>query len=62
MSVKVEWSAGFLPKQGEKASSVGYQVEKAPCIRTLDMGGGVNQIDVSIKDGMLNARSAPRQL
>lgn len=59
---KIKWAAGFLPKQGEKASSLGYQVEKAPCIRTFDTGGGVNQIDISIKDRMLNTRSASGQL
>ena len=37
--MKIEWSAGFLPKQGS-AAGIGYQEEKAACVRTTDMGGG----------------------
>ena len=36
----IEWSAGFLPQQGSAAKGIGFQEEKAPCIRTFEMGGG----------------------
>ena len=36
---KVEWSAGFLPRQGSKAQGLGWQEEKAACLRTFDTGG-----------------------
>ena len=39
METKIEWSAGFLPQQGWASQGVGYQVEKAACVRVGDMGG-----------------------
>ena len=39
MKNRVKWSAGFLPQQGSSAQGVGFQEEKASCIRTFDMGG-----------------------
>ena len=35
----IEWSAGFLPRQGSATKGIGFQEEKAPCIRTFEMGG-----------------------
>lgn len=32
-------SAGFLPRQGSKAQGLGWQKEKAACLRTFDTGG-----------------------
>ena len=37
--MKIEWSAGFLPQQGWASKGVGFQVEKAACVRVGDMGG-----------------------
>lgn len=39
METKIEWSAGFLPRQGSKAQGLGWQEEKAACLRTFDTGG-----------------------
>ena len=39
MDKKIEWAAGFLPQQGWASQGVGFQVEKAACVRVGDMGG-----------------------
>lgn len=56
---KIKWAAGFLPKQGEKASSLGYQVEKAPCIRTFDTGGVLIKLTYQSKTGCLTQGAHP---
>lgn len=45
METKIEWSAGFLPWQGSKAQGLGWQEEKAACLRTFDTGGGIDKKD-----------------
>ena len=60
MSARIEWAAGFLPNMGGKALGIGYEEEIAPCLS--GQLGGANQIDISIKDRMLNARGASGQL
>ena len=42
MEREVKWSAGFLPRQGSKAQGLGWQEEKAACLRTFDTGGGLD--------------------
>lgn len=42
MDKKIEWAAGFLPQQGWTSQGVGFQVEKAACVRVGDMGGGTS--------------------
>ena len=37
--LKILLSAGFLPRQGSKAQGIGWQEEKAACLRTFDTGG-----------------------
>lgn len=44
MEREVEWSAGFLPRQGSKAQGLGWQEEKAACLRTFDTGGVIVKI------------------
>ena len=44
MEREIEWSAGFLPRQGSKAQGLGWQEEKAACLRTFDTGGAIVKI------------------
>ena len=60
-------SAGFLPRQGSKAQGLGWQEEKAACLRTFDTGGVLivkrrKRNDVPKEDGDAVSGSAPRQL
>ena len=66
MEREVEWSAGFLPKQGSKGQ-LGWQEEKAACVRTTDTGGVLivkrrKRNDIPKEDGNAVSGSAPRQL
>lgn len=63
----VLWSAGFSPKAGSKAQGIGWQEEKAACLRTFNTGGVLivkrrKRNDVPKEDGNAVSGSAPRQL
>ena len=52
MGIRIEWSAGFLPQQGWTSQGVGFQEERAACIRVGDMGGGGVLIKVSKRESL----------
>ena len=67
MEREIEWSAGFLPRQGSKAQGLGWQEEKAACLRTFDTGGVLivkrrKRNDIPKEVGNAVSRSAPRKL
>ena len=65
--LKILRSAGFLPRQGSKAQGLGWQEEKAACLRTFDTGGVLivkrrKRNDIPKEDGNAVSGSAPRKL
>ena len=65
--LKILLSAGFLPRQGSKAQGLGWQEEKAACLRTFDTGGVLivkqrKRNDIPKEDGNAVSRSAPWKL
>lgn len=67
--MKIEWSAGFLPQQGWTSQGVGFQEERAACIRVGDMGGALIKVskresldDISEENGNAASGGASRKL
>ena len=67
--MKIEWSAGFLPRQGCNAQGIGFQEERAACIRVGDMGGVLIKVskresldDISEENGNAVSGGASRKL
>ena len=69
MGIRIEWSAGFLPQQGWTSQGVGFQEERAACIRVGDKGGVLIKVskresldDISKENGNAVSGGASRKL
>ena len=69
MGIRIEWSAGFLPQQGWTSQGVGFQEERAACIRVGAMGGVLIKVskrksldDISKENGNADSGGASRKL
>ena len=69
MGIRIEWSAGFLPQQGWASQGVGFQEERAACIRVGDKGGVLIKVskrksldDISEENGNAVSGGASREL